>query len=293
MSELADVDFYDEIAKRSAIRAKKTSSSLRKINSQVDKWDDNTWEKTPNKDLILLAKYRRGINLDISARCPLACPRCRRQDYRDLIDLNVLSKVPGHDMAIEEFDKILMHFNKILFCGQISDPTAPPKFHEFLRRCYEEDAYTTVATSASHRSKQWYKEAFEINPKAIWRIGMDGFPAESHKYRINQDGKKLWDIMLMGIEMGMSIEQQCIVFSYNEDHIDMIQENAIKHGIIFLKMYSSRWRGADDPLMPDSEKNYLKNPVTPMHNSHLLEDMDDKKPWVEEKWFKGSTLWRD
>ena len=47
--------------------------------------------------------------------------------------------------------------------------------------------------------------------------GRDGLPKDSHKYRINQDGQKLFDMMLMAHKKGLDVEWQYIIFDYNED----------------------------------------------------------------------------
>jgi len=275
--ELKELDLRTQIAKR----------SLKKpILTQRDHWTKGSNDKLTNDELIYKAKYRTKINIDLSPRCPLACPRCRRQDYAASG-----MKPPGHDMSLEDFDKILMHFTNILFCGQISDPTAHPKFHDILRRCYEEKVYTCIATAASHRSEKWYKKAFEIHPLAVWRFGIDGLPEESHKYRVNQDGEKLWKMAMIAKYMGLQVEQQCIVFSYNEDHIDEVQKRATDAGIRFLKLYSSRWRGDDDEFKPKNTKNFISSkPFTTTEVNNRVKDVDDKLPWNEEQWLRRSSL---
>ena len=40
-----------------------------------------------------------------------------------------------------------------------------------------------------------YIEAFKANPDAQWTFNIDGLPHQSHQYRINQNGNKLFDIM--------------------------------------------------------------------------------------------------
>ena len=55
----------------------------------------------------------------------------------------------------------------------------------------------------------------------VWYFALDGLlPEESHKYRINQDGRQVWEVMKMGAEMGCKIKWQYIVFNYNEKHIE-------------------------------------------------------------------------
>ena len=239
---------------------------------------------------------RKNINLDISARCTLECPRCRRAQYKRSGD-----KVPGHDISRTDFEKILKHFDRILFCGQVSDPTVHPELPYFLKRIYEERKFTTIAPAASHKPIEWYEKTFQVNPNAVWRFGVDGFPEESHRYRINQDGPKLFEVMKMGVSMGIDIEWQCIVFSYNEDHIEAIKQMAIDNGITFSLTYSSRWHnltGYPDPYQPKNTSQYIGGDTFNETNIHTKKRIDilsnysdyQKKLWNEELWLKESSL---
>ena len=68
----------------------------------------------------------RGIiNLDISIKCTLQCPKCSRQtDFKDI------RPIPGHDMTIEEYRKIINFFPRVMMCGQVSDPIFNKNFPE-------------------------------------------------------------------------------------------------------------------------------------------------------------------
>jgi len=128
---------------------------------------------------------KRGLNIDISFRCPLECYACDRQrGYR-----NKGFSVPGQDMTIEQFEKIIHCFHKISFAGNLSDPTGNKKLIDFLKICYEHKKSTHIMTAATHRPFEWYIKAFKSNPKARWTFGIDGLPEESCLYRINQDGE--------------------------------------------------------------------------------------------------------
>ena len=190
---------------------------------------------------------RRSLNIDIGFRCPLECPRCQRQrGWR-----NFGKKVPGRDLTLDEIDKISDYYDDFLFCGQLSDPVHHPKFPEILKMLYKKKIKAEVSTAASQKSKDFYIKCFEANPNAMWVFGIDGLPEESHKYRINQDGQKLFDIM---IESKKHLENtptwQYIVFSYNEDHIEQAKKLAKENGVQFMLLQSSRWLGNDDPLKP-------------------------------------------
>ena len=135
---------------------------------------------------------RRSLNIDISFRCPLECPRCQRQrQWR-----NEGKKVPGRDLTLKEIDKISDYYNDFIFCGQLSDPVHHPKFPEILEMLYKKKTIVEVHNAASQKSKEYYIKCFKANPWAQWWFGIDGLPWESNMYRINQDGVKLFNIMI-------------------------------------------------------------------------------------------------
>ena len=71
----------------------------------------------------------------------------------------------------------------------------------------------------SHQFEKWYKEAFRAYTGNRWLFGIDGLFEESHKYRINQDGRKLFNMMLLD-EEGIKVEWQYLIFDYNKDSIN-------------------------------------------------------------------------
>ena len=68
-------------------------------------------------------------------------------------------------------------------------------------------------------------------------------PEESHKYRINQDGVFIYEMMKLGAEMGCNMVWQYIVFNYNQDHIEQARQMAKDDGIEFKLSFSARWIG--------------------------------------------------
>ncbi len=76
-------------------------------------------------------------------------------------------------------------------------------------------------------------------------------------YRINQDGEKLFNIM---IESKKYLKHkpiwQYIVFSYNENHIEQAKKLAKENDISFMTTQSSRWEGDNDPYRPKNKSRY-------------------------------------
>ena len=190
----------------------------------------------------------RQLNLDSTFRCALECPNCQRSKH-------FKGNVPGRDLSMSAFVKLAEFFEEIHFCGQLSDPVHHPQFIEFLKICNERKIFNRIHNASSAKSKDWYIKAFQANPDARWWFGIDGLPHQSHRYRINQDGEKLFDIMLEAKKhLNNRPTWQYIVFRYNEYNVEQAKQMAIKNGVNFSLMISSRWLGKDDPNMPTQAK---------------------------------------
>ena len=100
-----------------------------------------------------------------------------------------------------------------------------------LKICH--DRKVNIHTAASHKSWDWYMEAFNACPHARWEFGIDGLQHESSTYRINQDGIKIFDLMVEGKKRGIKMVWQYIAFDYNKDSINDARQIAEKQGIKF------------------------------------------------------------
>jgi MoaA/NifB/PqqE/SkfB family radical SAM enzyme len=125
----------------------------------------------------------------------------------------------------------------------MSDPIYHPKFLEFLK--LSKDKEVSVDTNGHGKSFGFWFEAFQYN-NVTWRFGLDGLPEESHKYRINQDGNLVYEVMKMGASMGANINWNYIVFRYNENNINIAKDMAKENGIKFNLIQSSRWKENDE-----------------------------------------------
>jgi MoaA/NifB/PqqE/SkfB family radical SAM enzyme len=148
------------------------------------------------------------------------------------------------ELSLEDYVKMLETFSYIEFCGQISDPIFHTKFHKLLE--ISKDIILDIHTAASQRPIKWYKKSFRIKPDATWIFGIDGLPEESHIYRVNQDGKYLFEVMKMAVSMGIKVEWQYIIFKYNQYHIQEAYDLAKKEHIKFVLIESTRHKESDN-----------------------------------------------
>ena len=203
-------------------------------------------------DIAFYRRSKKGINIDISNRCPLECMRCQRQTNFTLEG----RKVYGRDATMDEIRKLSDYFSSFNFCGQLSDPVHHPHFVDILEYLYKKDIQVTVHNASSQKPMKWYVQAFQAHPKAKWIFAIDGLPEESNMYRINQDGEKLYKVMLEAKKhLKQTPSWQFIVFSYNEHNLEKAKKMAVDEGLMFIVLHSSRWMGEDDPLRP-KEKEY-------------------------------------
>ena len=198
---------------------------------------------------------RKALNIDITHRCSLECMRCQRTTRF----VSKGKKVPGEDMPLKEFEKVIKYFKKINFCGQYSDPVHHPNFIEMLKMCYKNNIETIIHNASSAKPKDWYIEAFKANIDARWIFGIDGLPETSCLYRVNQDGVKLFNIMIESKKYLLKLPVwQMIVFSFNENDIDRCKTIANNNNIPIKILQSSRWNSDKDPLIPKNVKYKMK-----------------------------------
>ena len=203
-------------------------------------------------DIAFYRRSKKGINIDISNRCPLECMRCQRQTNFTLEG----RKVYGRDATMDEIRKLSDYFSSFNFCGQLSDPVHHPHFVEILEYLYKKDIQVTVHNASSQKPMKWYIKAFQAHPKAKWIFAIDGLPEESNMYRINQDGVKMFEVAKEAKKhLKQTPSWQFIVFSYNEHNLEKAKQMAIDEGLMFIVLHSSRWMNEDDPLRP-KQKEY-------------------------------------
>ena len=123
-----------------------------------------------------------------------------------------------------------------------------PRLSVFLNDMYKKNKYGNVHTAVSQKPIKTFIKCFEANPNMTWIFGIDGLPKDSHKYRINQDGEKLFNIMLEATKY-VKVEWQYIVFNYNQKDIETAKKIALDNNIIFHEMLTGRFT-ENDPLKP-------------------------------------------
>ena len=167
--------------------------------------------------------------------------------------------VPGKDISIKDFEKLADYFDSICLIGNLSDPTTHPDLYSLLKICIKKSTSVILSVASTHRSKRWFKKHFLLtsHKDITWEFAIDGLPKDSHKYRINQDGEKLFDIMKMGRSMGCQVLWKYIIFNYNENDMEEARKLASKAGVRLNFVKSVRWDGDMYKYRPTNKNNYF------------------------------------
>ena len=215
--------------------------------------------------------YRERINIDASSTCTLKCGGCERENYN--------GKIPGQNLKQEWFDKLENFFPRLIFSGQISDPIFHPLLPKFLEIAKQKNKRIQVHVAATHRSEEWFRKCFEANENATWYFGIDGLPEYSNNYRVNQDGKKLFEMMKIASTIVKEVYWQFLSFDYNRGQEVKAKQICNELGIKFFNRKQNRrihGRKKGNDFNPIKEvkkikpKCFSKKPMATSSEGYLL-----------------------
>ena len=189
------------------------------------------------------------LNVEITNKCQLKCPGCLRQLQPE--------KLRGtREHSFDTLKVIFDTFPRINFCGQISDPIYHREFHKILEYI-PASTELHISTGGQGKTPEWWTKSFELTKgkKVRWVFGIDGLPKDSHKYRVGQDGEQVFEMMKLGVEIGVSVTWQYIVFNYNEHDIEEAKQMAKDNNMRFLMTLSNRYN--NDLMMSYKPENEM------------------------------------
>ena len=199
--------------------------------------------------------FERTINVDTSTRCLMQCPFCSRQNFvakyqwhtgKRLIKTN---RTFYGDLKPENALQMANSFDRISFCGQISDPIFHKNLFSILEALDQGTAIRTLEfhTVASGKKMAWWKKVFSYMESAKYKteliIGIDGIDQKTASHRIGQNFEEAWEVLRYFADNkrdNIDITWQFIPFLYNEDEVLTAAETAVSLGINLLLLKSSR-----------------------------------------------------
>lgn len=206
-------------------------------------------------------------HLEPSAVCTLKCPRCPRVEHPNTPWLN---KNMSLDFVRKFFteDMLLNNVRRVTMCGDVGDPIYCKEYIEICKyiKSVNPKIHIFTITNGSHKKPEWWAELGSVlNEYDTVNFSVDGYDnASNNMYRVNSN----WDSIINGIAALRSVNKDVfinwamIVFSFNQDHIANITEQAKRLGMDQLQItrstkfgskYGQAYGGATDELEPRAE----------------------------------------
>ena len=205
-------------------------------------------------------------HLEVSSKCPLKCPRCLRQLYPGTYENKELSV----HFVKKNFNQELLkkHVLRITFGGGVGDAIYCSEFLEIVKylKTTHPDFQMVLVTNGGHRTEKFWHELSNIVGKwdeIIFSIdGKDN--TQNSLYRQNSDWKGTMKAINIMVKSPATIRWQCIIFKFNQNHLEEIKNLAENNGVDQFHLTKSYLFGSKiseyidpnllyDPLEPDAE----------------------------------------
>jgi MoaA/NifB/PqqE/SkfB family radical SAM enzyme len=154
---------------------------------------------------------------------------------------------------------------RITFCGDIGDPIYASEYLDIVEYIKSQNPkiHVYTITNGSYRKPEWWQRFAQIsNGYDTVNFSVDGYDHSSNnQYRIGSD----WESIIAGMRImcqasSAFVYWATIIFSFNQDHLDHIKQQAQDIGCDGVQLtYSTKFGskygayGAADPLEPREE----------------------------------------
>ncbi len=183
-------------------------------------------------------------HLEPSAVCALKCPRCPRVEHPNTPWLNKNMSLDFFKSFMTE-DMLRNNVKRITMCGDVGDPIYCPDYldiYEYVKSV-DPTIHIFTITNGSHKKTEWWERfAGLANEYDSVNFSIDGYNNETNNlYRVNSR----WDTIINGIKTmrennsKVFLNWAAIVFSFNQDHLDNIEQQARDLGMDQLQITKS------------------------------------------------------
>jgi len=206
------------------------------------------------------------VQVEVSSKCTLKCPRCPRTE----LNLDYLNQ----EIDLETFKQIfspsvLSQIKYLLFCGHTGDPIYSTEFLDIIE--YIKKVSSTrirITTNGSYKKPNWWTRLGQLlDADDGVTFSVDGWnDASNNLYRVNSE----FDSIVQGIKTlransSCYVKWSAIYFKFNQHEIDKISELAKQLGCdVFYLVKSAKFDNqylvnGIDPLKPDQQYISLNN----------------------------------
>jgi MoaA/NifB/PqqE/SkfB family radical SAM enzyme len=238
----------------------------------------------------------RSFNVEITNRCTLGCPECKRtnnpwvRDNLTQLPLDLLERIfPVSEKAL--------HGGLMLnLCGTYGDCIYHSRFHDVIAHFKSAGLSVMIETNGSHRSLAWWEKTCTLLDESDGiTFSVDGLEDTNHIYRINSRWSDI-EAAMAYCAPRVYVSWKFIVFSHNEHQIDAAKALAKRLGVRDLTLKkSARFREHEDSLAPQRGEyiglvNLNRRAVRRTRSSGLSADELDRQLSIRPNCRSGKGL---
>lgn len=176
-----------------------------------------------------------GWHIELTNRCPLACPACIRTIYGpgDKSDLDT--------NQLLDFLPNAKDYQYIFFQGNLGDPIYHPDFHNISEHFF--DAQNLQVTTNGMHTKEFWQRVLDTWPdNSIVELSIDGLKDTNSIYRVNSNWEKIQELFdtISTTKRKCKIVWKYLVFEHNYHQVDEAIAISKKIGINEFVIKKSR-----------------------------------------------------
>jgi len=205
-------------------------------------------------------------HFEVSGKCTLKCPRCPRNDTAPVPWIN-------KELTLDFFKKTLTpdllktQVKRITMCGDVGDPIYASEYLDIIEyiKSHNPKIHIYTITNGSYRKLEWWQRFAQIsNEYDTINFSVDGYDdASNNLYRVGSN----WESIMTGMrvmcqESPAFIYWATIVFAFNQDYLDQIEQQArdvgcdglqLTYSTKFGSKYGEAYGGTADLMEPRPE----------------------------------------
>lgn len=193
------------------------------------------------------------MHIEPTSRCTLACPACPRTWFSEKFS----RPFPKQDLDLDDLVKFLdcesgEKVEQFLLNGNHGDPIYYPRLFDLIDTFRDSKTFQ-ISTAASHQTEDFWKQlAQRLTSSDTVYFSIDGLEHNNHLYRRNSNWQSIMNAVdIITKQSSARTVWKSLIFSYNQDEIDQIEEVARNKGMDFIVSHTSRF--GDETLKPTTQ----------------------------------------
>ena len=205
------------------------------------------------------------LNLELTSKCHLKCPRCARLMHKGSYKITELPL----DLIKKRVQLNEKRGGYIDLSGNYGDPIYHSQFLEILKYFKSQKGTIYIETNGSGKSSTFWKTVVSIlDDRDTVTFSVDGLKNTNSLYRVNSKWDSIQEAMEVVSESKVNADWKFIVFKHNQHQIEQAQNLAKQLGMSRFIIVKSHLFGGGfinqegiDPLEP--EKQWVKKASNP------------------------------